>query len=153
MTNIVPGVVDVVVMRRVARSWRVLALERAPGARSTGAWEIVHGSIERGETPVQAACRELHEETGLTADALYSITVNPFYLPRTDTVQMAIAFAAVVGSAKFTLSAEHSRARWETFAAARRRLAWPRTRELLGHVNWLLRSGDAGAVEDVLLVK
>ena len=153
MTRIVPGVVDVVVLRRVGRSWRVLVMERAPGARSTGAWEIVHGSIERGETPVEAALRELSEETGLSANALYSITVNPFYLPRTDTVQLAIAFAAVVTSAKFTLGPEHSRARWETFAAARKRLAWPRTHELLTHVAWILRSGNAGALGDVLSVR
>lgn len=125
-------------------------MERAPGVRCNGAWEIVHGSIEQGESPVQAARRELLEETGLLADALYSITVNPFYLPRADTVQLAIAFAAVVSSAKFSLGPEHSRGRWQTFAAARKQLAWPRTHELLGHVAWLLRSGDAGAVEDVL---
>lgn len=152
MTRIVPGVVDVAVVRRVGRGWRVLTLERAPGTRSTGAWEIVHGSIEPGETPVQAAIRELREETGLAPERLYSITVNPFYLPRHDTVQLAVAFAAVVGTARFMLGTEHARARWETFAAARRRLAWPRTHELLRHIAWILRAGDAGAVEDVLLV-
>lgn len=152
MTRIVAGVVDVVVIRRVKRSWRVLVLERAPGARSTGAWEIVHGSIEAGETPPDAARRELREETGFAPAALYSITVNGFYLARTDTVQLALAFAAVVESAAFTLGPEHSRARWETFAAARRRLAWPRTHELLRHVAWILRSGNAGPVEDVLRV-
>jgi dATP pyrophosphohydrolase len=153
MTRIVPGVVDVAVVRRVGRSWRVLTLERAPGTRSPGAWEIVHGSVEAGETPVQAAVRELREETGLAPERLYSITVNPFYLPRHDTVQLAVAFAAVVGRAGVRLGPEHVRARWETFAAARRRLAWPRTHELLRHVAWILRAGHAGAVEDVLLVR
>jgi 8-oxo-dGTP pyrophosphatase MutT (NUDIX family) len=128
-------------------------MERAPGARSTGAWEIVHGSIEPDETPVQAAVRELREETGLAAARLYSITVNPFYLPRTDTVQLSVAFAAVVDTARFALGPEHSRARWESFAAARRRLAWPRTHDLLRHVAWILRAGNAGAVEDVLAVR
>ena len=151
MTRIVAGVVDVAVVRRVGRAWRVLALERAPGARSTGAWEIVHGGIEAGESPVAAALRELREETGIVPERLYSITVNPFYLPRADTVQLAVAFAAVAPSPKFTLGPEHSRARWETFAAARRHLAWPRTHDLLRHVAWILRTGNAGAVEDVLL--
>jgi dATP pyrophosphohydrolase len=134
----------------VGRGWRVLTLERAAGVRSTGAWEIVHGRIERGETPVQAAVRELREETGFTPARLYSITVNPFYLGRTDTVQLAVAFAAVVDSATFTLGNEHRAGRWETFAAARRRLAWPRSHDLLRQVAWILRSGNAGAVEDVL---
>ena len=40
----------------------VLLLERA---RSPGFWQSVTGSIELGETPHQAALRELHEETAL----------------------------------------------------------------------------------------
>jgi len=112
----------------------------------------VHGRIERGERPPAAARRELFEEAGLRARRLYSVTVNPFYLPRQDTVQLALAFAAVVGPGAFTLGDEHRRARWVTFAAARKLLAWPRDRELLHHAAWLLRSGDAGPAEDVLLV-
>ncbi|MCX5755172.1 MAG: NUDIX domain-containing protein [Gemmatimonadetes bacterium] len=149
-TRIVAGVVDVVVIRRVGQAWRVLTLERAPGARSTGAWEIVHGSIEPGEPPVQAALRELREETGLQPERLYSITANPFYLAKSDTLQISVAFAAVVGSTQFTLGPEHSRAKWETFAAAKKRLAWPRTHDLLRQVAWILRDGTAGALEDVL---
>jgi 8-oxo-dGTP pyrophosphatase MutT (NUDIX family) len=152
VTRIVPGVVDVVVMHRAGRAWRVLALERAPGARSTGAWEIVHGSIEPDETPVAAARRELREETGLEASRLYTITANPFYLARPDTLQVSIAFAAVVDTTRFVLGPEHSRGRWMTFAAARRVLAWPRTHDLLRQVAWILRTGSAGPVEDVLLV-
>lgn len=117
-TKIVAGVVDVVVLRRVGRAWRVLTLQRAAGVRSTGAWEIVHGSIEPRETPVQAALRELREETGFAPERLYSITTNPFYLSRSDTIQVAVAFAAVVTSAKFTLGVEHSRAKWKPCCGA-----------------------------------
>ena len=52
MTQIKVGVVDVYpVVRDAVNAWRVLLLERAPGARSSGAWEVVHGRIEPGESP------------------------------------------------------------------------------------------------------
>lgn len=43
---------------------QVLLLERADKA---GFWQSVTGSIEEGETPYQAAIREVAEETGLMA--------------------------------------------------------------------------------------
>jgi len=118
--------VDVCVLRRSGRSWRVLMLRRAPSARTAGSWEIVHGRIEAGESPPAAARRELREETGFAAETLYSIAVNPFYLLRTDTVQMAIAFAAEVRASRVTLGAEHDAAKWVSVGAAAKALTWPR---------------------------
>lgn len=43
---------------------QVLLLERADKA---GFWQSVTGSVEEGETPYQAAIREVKEETGLRA--------------------------------------------------------------------------------------
>jgi putative (di)nucleoside polyphosphate hydrolase len=43
---------------------QILAFERAD---LPGAWQLPQGGMERGETPEQAAWRELEEETGLTA--------------------------------------------------------------------------------------
>jgi putative (di)nucleoside polyphosphate hydrolase len=42
---------------------QVLAFERVD---APGAWQLPQGGIESGETPEQAAWRELREETGLT---------------------------------------------------------------------------------------
>jgi len=39
-----------------------------PHGRNIGSWETVHGTIEPGETPVQASLRELREETGLVPE-------------------------------------------------------------------------------------
>jgi dihydroneopterin triphosphate diphosphatase len=134
-------------------SWLALALERGEGTRCTGAWECVHGRIERGERPEDAAIRELREETGLTPERLYSTGVQPFYLPRMETVTLSVVFAAVVTVADVTLGAEHVRAQWVTPDEAADLLAWPRSRQALHDIAWLLRSGNAGAVEDVLLVR
>ena len=43
---------------------RILAFERSD---LSGQWQLPQGGIETGETPEQAAWRELHEETGLDA--------------------------------------------------------------------------------------
>lgn len=150
MTIVRAGVVDVCVVRVTGRTWKVLALRRANGTRSPGSWELVHGHVEKGEVPVDAARRELLEETGLTSDKLYSITVNPFYLLPTDTVQIAIVFAAIVESERVTLGSEHDKYEWISVAAAQKRLTWPRDVDSLRYARRLLRAGDAGAVEDVL---
>ena len=152
MTRVRSGVVDVVVIRELPRSWRVLVLRRAMGTRSPGSWEPVHGRIKPRERPPAAAARELREETGLSPDRLYSITVNPFYLHQTDSVELAVVFAAFVGSERVRLSAEHDVCEWLTVAQAAKRFSWPRDAESLAQARTLLRTGDAGAVEDVLRV-
>lgn len=133
--------------------WRVLILRRGADTRCTGAWEIVHGRIEAGERPTDAALREVQEETGLTVERLYSITVNPFYLSATDTVELAVVFAAVVSPGEVRLGQEHDAAEWRTPADAADALAWPRERDALAQAMILLGSGDAGPVEDVLRVR
>ena len=74
----------------------MLALQRAKDTRCPGAWEPVHGHIEAGEEPQDAAVREVREESGLEVEQLYVVRVQPFYLRKTRTVEMAIVFAAFV---------------------------------------------------------
>jgi dihydroneopterin triphosphate diphosphatase len=136
-----------------ASNWRVLALRRTEHTRSTGSWETVHGRIEARESPPEAAIRELREETGLTPARLYSITVNPFYLQQSNTVQLAVVFAAFVEGSVVKLGPEHDEYEWLTVAGAAKRFTWPREIEALTHIRRLLSSGNAGAVEDVLRVR
>jgi 8-oxo-dGTP pyrophosphatase MutT (NUDIX family) len=151
------GVVDVVVLAPAPHGrrdrWRVLTLRRAVGVRCTGAWELVHGRIEPGELPADAARREVFEETGLVVQRLYALAVNPFYLTPRNTIQMAVVFAAVVEHASVVmLSDEHDATAWRTPTAAITQLAWPREHEAVRYAIHLLRDGDAGAVEDVLRI-
>jgi 8-oxo-dGTP pyrophosphatase MutT (NUDIX family) len=112
----------------------------------------VHGRIEPGETPPEAALRELREETRFACERLYSLTVNPFFLAATGAVELAVAFVAVVGKGSVTLGPEHDRAEWLSRAAAGKRYHWPRERESLKHIAVLFKGGTAGAAEDVLLI-
>jgi dATP pyrophosphohydrolase len=56
-----------------ARSGEVLLMERH---EPPGWWQSVTGSLEPGETPWDAAVRELREETGLAADGLVDLGIS-----------------------------------------------------------------------------
>ena len=154
MTSIQVSFVDVYVVRPNGPALDVLALRRASGGRSPGSWETVHGHIEAGETPVEAALRELREETGLEPARLYNLSrVEAFYRHRTDEIALIPVFAGVVDTgAEARPSSEHDRVEWLAPAAAAARFAWPRERRALDDVLSILRSGDAGLLEDVLRV-
>ncbi len=152
--NVRVSIVDLAIVRFGVAGLEALLLRRAANTRCTGAWEIVHGTIERGERPELAARRELHEETGLALERLYSITLGGFYLHQQGVVSLSVAFCAIVPAAcDPVIGEEHDAFEWLAVAAAMERCAWPREREALSHIQHLLRNGrDAGAVEDVLRV-
>src|SRR5258705_6939383 len=119
--------VDVYVIRPLRDGWRVLVLQRAQDTRCPGSWETVHGRIEPGERPEQAAMREVQEESGLRASRLYNVTVQPFYLPRLGIVTAAVVFAAFVDEpAEVRLGDEHVAFEWLPPDAAEVRFGWRR---------------------------
>ena len=152
MTDLVVGVVDVFIVRHDGRALRVLVLRRAEGVRCTGAWEVVHGRLEAGERPEEAAVREVREETGLAIERLYNLTCQPFYLHRLSTVQMAVVFVAFVGDGEVTLGPEHDQSEWLAPDDAMALLSWPRSISALRDAVQVFHSGSAGATEDVLRV-
>ena len=153
VTQIIPGVVDVYVIRPLAEGWKVLAVQRAKDTRCPGAWEAIHGRLDAHESPQDGAVREVREETGLDVVRLYNVTVQPFYLHMFGAVQLAIVFAAFVDEpAEVTLGHEHQQHEWLSPHEASSRFIWPREKEALSHILHLLAGGNAGPVEDVLRV-
>jgi len=146
--------IDAYLLRSGAAGFEVLVLRRAPGGRSPGSWETVHGHIEPGETPVQAALRELREETGVEPARLYNVSrVEAFYRHQTNEIVLIPVFAGMVDArAAVRHSAEHDRAEWLEPRQAAARFSWPRERRALDDVLSILGSGDAGLLEDVLRV-
>jgi 8-oxo-dGTP pyrophosphatase MutT (NUDIX family) len=150
-TNV--GTIDVYLISPRANGWRILTLQRARTTRCPLAWETVHGRIEPGEEPEEAAVREVREETGLEVQRLYNVCVQPFYLHKTHTVELAVVFAAFVDpAAEIALGEEHVQAEWLVPDRALERFVWPRERAALRDILQLLQSGDGGPVEDVLRV-
>ena len=153
VANVSISTIDVYVIRPLPEGWQVLVMQRALDTRCPGAWESVHGRMEAGEEPEDAAVREVREETGLEVQRLYNVTVQPFYLHRTHTVQLAVVFAAFVGEpAEVTIGPEHQRFEWLTADEATKRFHWPRESAALAEIRQLLATGDAGPVEDVLRI-
>ena len=154
MTRIEVGVVDVYLVDPQTEVWRALALRRGAGTRCSGAWEAVHGHIEPEEAPEDAAVREVLEETGLTVQRLYAITVHSFYLQKTARIEVAVVFCAFVDSGMpVTLGPEHVEYAWLPLDTAGARFTWPRATQALGEIKKLLSTGDAGPAEDVLRVR
>lgn len=154
MTTVRVSLVDVYVIRRPRAELEFLVLRRGQGGRCPGSWEAVHGHIETGETPADAALRELAEETGFSPGRLYNLSrVETFYQHRLDEVALVPVFVAFVDpGAEARVGPEHDRAEWLRPDAARTRFTWPRERRAVDDIVMLLGGGDAGRVEDVLRV-
>ena len=97
LTSVRVSLVDLYVLRGAGPSLECLTLRRAAGGRCPGSWETVHGHIEPGEQPAEAAQRELREETGLAPLRLYNLSrVELFYQHRQDEVALVPVFVAFV---------------------------------------------------------
>ncbi|MDE3128608.1 MAG: Flp pilus assembly complex ATPase component TadA [Gemmatimonadota bacterium] len=148
------GTVEVYVIHPHPDGWRVLLLQRTDETIRPGSWEVVTGSIDGDERPEEAAVREAREETGLDVSRLYCVAVQPFYLPRRASLQLAVIFAAFVDDPDgVVLSDEHQQFAWLDVDRARERFTWPRSQRTIGDIVHLLSPANLGRVEDVLRVR
>ncbi len=107
-------------------------------------WQFVSGSIEEGEKAVDAARRELAEETSLAPKAFWIVPyVNSFFDPAWDAVNLSPLFAAQTEEGdEPRLSEEHDRYCWLDFERALRMLVWPGQRAGLRIVNDYILGGE-----------
>ena len=85
-----------------------------------GEWGQVSGRIEEGEKAWQTALRELHEETGLRLDRLFTSDIcETFYGATANAIYIAPVFVGYVSEpAEVVLNFEHSAFRWVPFDEA-----------------------------------
>ncbi len=137
MPPIASSFVEVIVFRQHGHQTEILVLQRSTTERLyPGMWQFVTGKVRDGETALEAARREMLEETGLKASVLWVVPgINAFYGASTDTVFVTPQFVAQVDpSTEVALSSEHQAARWMPPDDARRSVLWPANRTLVNYV-------------------
>ena len=120
-----------------------------------GCWQAVAGGVEDGETPLQAAKRELQEETGLPPerrwvrlDAHATVPARmfrdwPSWGPDIYVVRELAFGAEVAANEVIRLSGEHADLNWLSYAEALDRLRWDSNRTALWELHARLTDGAA----------
>jgi lipoyl(octanoyl) transferase len=127
---------------------RVLLLHRKPERGNF--WQPITGSIEEGELPLDAARRELAEETGRVGepeaiDLEQSFMIESQFLAATIpspiiATETAFTFAMPPSTAIRMDTNEHDLSGWFSFAEAYEKIRWTDDREALEKVEARLRS-------------
>ena len=132
----------------VRRGPEVLVVHRS--AERGAYWHSIAGGVEPGETELEAAVRELQEETGLDArDTLVAIghrmtysldeeppERRPLYAPGTTDIEVECFVADVPPGWEPELDDEHDGYRWCSPAEARELLYWDDVKDALGRVDF-----------------
>lgn len=118
--------VGVVCMRGDA----VLLIRRGTPPR-LGEWSLPGGRIEPGERAIQAALRELREETGVEAEMLGLIDVVDGLFPEHGRHYVLIDYAARWLSGEPRAGDDAAEAAFFSFEEALRQIDWDKTRRIL----------------------
>jgi dATP pyrophosphohydrolase len=144
LAAIISQIVEVCVFKMVQSKPRFLILKRAVNEELyPNIWQIVTGTIKDKESALDAALRELNEETGLPVKRCWTVPYVDSYFDRSkNTVQLAPVFAVEVdGAAKLKLSSEHQDFKWLAYREAKNKLVWPGQRQALDIVKEFIVGG------------
>lgn len=120
------GVIDVYPFFAANGRVQHLTLLRTPGLTMGNTWQAVHGRINRRESAVRAAAREVGAQTGLPVASLWNIDyVNTFYAPNEDAFFLVPSIGALITQdADVALTPDHVNWEWTSVEIAMRRFQW-----------------------------
>lgn len=95
----------------VGRDGKLLLLKRA-GGEVSGAWYMPGGFAEAGESPEEAARRELREEAGLESAGPLALIDVKGPVPLYGVESLMVSYACDCPDGEVRLSSEHSAYRW-----------------------------------------
>jgi 8-oxo-dGTP pyrophosphatase MutT (NUDIX family) len=137
-----------VVVRRTGDGLVLAAIQ--PQGRPEGHWVLPKGLVEPGEAPLAAAVREVHEETGLRAEALHKLPATRYIYRRgSERVFKLVEWWLMrpldgeIGVIEEAMRIEVADARWLPLGEAPKLLAYPGERALLAPAQELLEAGDS----------
>ena len=144
MPQVLSRYVEVCVFKLESGQPQFLLLRRDPTETlHPGIWQIVTGTIEKNETTIGAARREVLEETGLVPVAFWVIPrIDAFYSHQEDAIDLCPMFAArVEAGGDLKLSSEHCEYGWFSVEEAVEKVAWPAQHEAMRIVHESIISG------------
>lgn len=143
MSKIISRVIDAYVFKETISDFKFLLLKRAETKIYEHLWQGVAGKIEKGETAVETAVRELEEETGFTPTRMFVADhVSKFYESHHDRINLVPVFGIEVKDSGVTLSKEHSEFKWVSYDIAVKTLVWKGQKEGISAVHDMLISND-----------
>lgn len=130
----------IVPLKNINGDWHVLLIKHSKGEY----WAFPKGHREEGETPFQAAARELLEETGLSvAQVLFEEIFSETYQFRRESTlieKTVVYFAAEVKGEMALQSSEVSESRWIKWKEAEQVITFPQSKSICHQVMSLLKN-------------
>lgn len=120
------NLIEAHIIRRTKNSIEFLLLKRSGKVKYPNLWQMVTGSIEKGEKIHQTVMREIYEETDLIPEKLWIVpNVNSFYDKKKNEFNLIPVFAALIEKNKeIKISREHTEYKWVKKNEAKKLVAW-----------------------------
>lgn len=118
-----------------------LLIRHRSDGQSEGHWSFPKGHVERGETEVQTALREVYEETGLTIQLLKGFRQCVEYYPKPNIHKQVIYFLGQPADPEEMVvlqEEEVSEAKWLSMEEACRQVTFDNDRKLLNQADAFL---------------